>query len=357
MIFMKRNFNRGVHFLLSGIILLVGLGRAQALSVSRAQYLMGTICEITVITERIGKAEMAISKAFQEILDLDRMMSSYRSDSELSRVNAQAATSPVSTSPRLFEALSYSSHYAILTQNAFDPAVEPLIQLWDFRGEGRVPTKQGVQEALQKVGFEKIVLDDDSHTVFFRENGVGIDLGGIGKGYALDRAALYLKKEGFPNALLNFGGEILVLGHGPEGEDWKMEVADPQDRTQGVVFFYATDVAISTSGNSERFIEVDGKRYGHILDPRSGYPVKFNGSVTVIGPSATDADALSTALFVMGEKEGLKWLKKFPQIRAFYLVPDRSTGVRFAGTENLSNLGIVVNSEKTTLTKTKEEIK
>jgi thiamine biosynthesis lipoprotein len=348
---MKYNFNRSIHFLLSGIIFLIGWGGAQALSVSRAQYLMGTVCEVTVVTERVGKAETAISKAFQEILELERVMSSYRSDSELSRLNAQAEKSPVPVSPRLFEVLSDSRQYAVLTQNAFDPTVESLIRIWDFRGEGRIPLKREIKEALRKVGSEKMVLNNDSRTVYFRENGVGIDLGGIGKGYALDRAALYLKKEGFSNALLNFGGEILVLGHGPEGEGWKIEVADPQDRTQGVVFFYATDVAISTSGNSERFVEVNGEKYGHILDPRSGYPVEFSGSVTVVSPSATEADALSTALFVMGEREGLKWLKKFPQIQAFYLVPNRSNGVRLSGTENLSSLGIIINSEKATLRK------
>lgn len=283
---------------------------ADAAAVTRARYLMGTICTVTVESADTARAVGAIGAAFGEIARLEQVMSSWRSDSELSRLNASAATSaPFECSAELFAALDSSRAFAALTGGAFDPTIEPFNRAWDARGKGRVPAAAEIDAAREQVGWERMSLDRGARTARLERTRMGVDLGGIGKGIALDRAAASLREAGIERALLNFGGEVQAIGSG-----WEVSVADPRDRLRPLVTLDLSDAALSTSAQSERGVDVKGRHYGHILDPRTGRPVEWAGSVSVISGTGTRSDALSTALLVMGRERARAFAADHPEI-------------------------------------------
>ena len=288
-------------------------------TVDRARVLMGTVCTARVESADSARAVGAIGRAFDEIARLERVLSSWRDDSELARLNA-AGTERFECSADLHAALDSSSVYAALTGGAFDPTVDPLERAWDLRGRGRVPSDRELDEALARVGWSGLVLEPGGRGARFARDRMSVDLGGIGKGLALDRAADRLRENGVERGLLNFGGETLALGAG-----WDVAVADPSARLTPAVRLRVSSGAVSTSGQSERGIVVEGRRYGHILDPRTGRPVEAAGSVTVVARSATRADALSTALFVMGRERAGEFAARHPELGVLWLEPQGAT--------------------------------
>ena len=226
-------------------------------------------------------------------------MSSWREDSELSRVNRDAAgPNGAACSRDLADAVALALESARETNGAFDPSIEPLNGAWDLRGRGRVPSKADCERARARVGWTCVHLDRVAGTVRFERAGMGLDLGGIGKGIALDRARDMLRARGVARGVINFGGEVLSYGG-----THPIDVADPADRMRPAVTLTVADAAVSTSAQSERGVDVRGVHYGHILDPRTGRPVATRASVTVVARSAAEADARSTALLVMGREE------------------------------------------------------
>ncbi len=277
-------------------------------TISRTRIRMGTLCTATVEAADSVRAIAAIVAAFDEIARLERVMSSWRGDSELSRFNATAATAPFACSPDLFAALDSSRAFASLTAGAFDPTIEAFNRAWDARGAGRVPSERELTAARVRVGWRNVVLDRAARTARFAVEGTGVDLGGVGKGLALDRAAEVLRAAGVGRALLNFGGEIQALG------SWEVLLADPRDRVRPLLSLDLAGGALSTSSQSERGVDVKGRHYGHILDPRTGRPVAWAGSVSVAAASGTRADALSTALLVMGRERARAFAADHPEI-------------------------------------------
>ena len=288
-------------------------------TVDRARMLMGTVCTARVETADSARAIGAIGRAFDEIARLERVMSSWRDDSELARLNA-TGTERFECSSDLHAALDSSRVYAALTGGAFDPTVDPLERAWDLRGHGRVPTDRELDDARARVGWSGLVLEPGGRGARFARDGMSVDLGGIGKGLALDRAADRLRENGVDRGLLNFGGETLALG-----ADWDVAVADPSARLTPAVRLRVSAGAVSTSGQSERGVVVRGRRYGHIVDPRDGRPVERAGSVTVVAPSATRADALSTALLVMGRERAGEFAARHPEVGVLWLEPKGAT--------------------------------
>ena len=284
-------------------------------TIQRARYLMGTLCTAVVEAGDTTRAGTGIAGAFDEIARLERSWSSWRSDSELNRLNA-AAASWFGCSADLYAALDSSLVFAAATGGAFDPTVEPLNRAWDMRGQGRVPARAEIEEARALGGWRGLALEPGERRARLARSGMGVDLGGIGKGLALDRAAELLRARGVDRALLNFGGEALALGRA-----WEVSVADPTLRLRPAVHLAISDAAISTSGQSERGVVVKGKRRGHILDPRTGEPARRAGSVTVVAGSATRADALSTALFVMGREAAGAFASAHPDLGVLWLEP------------------------------------
>jgi thiamine biosynthesis lipoprotein len=269
---------------------------------ARARFLMGTTLRITVPG---GAPETVFEAAFAEVDRLEDVLSNWRSGSEVSALNRTAAGAVFRCSADLYGALDRALWWAARTGGAFDPTVEPLVRALGLRlpEDG---TEPGVEAgaAAGPVGWRHVRLDPDTRTARFDAAGAGVDFGGIGKGIALDAAAGRLREHGVAAALLDFGGQVLVLGAPPGEPAWRIAVADPDERRRPVESVWIRDASAATSGNSERGA---GPRGGHILDPARRRAAPFEGSVTVVHPEATAADALSTALFVMGPEAGGRW--------------------------------------------------
>ncbi|MGH9797731.1 MAG: FAD:protein FMN transferase, partial [Candidatus Polarisedimenticolia bacterium] len=272
---------------------------------TRARYLMGTMLRVTVN----GPAEeRTFEAAFDEVARLESVLSNWDDDSEVSRLNRAAAATPFRCSPDLYAALEDALRWAAATGGTFDPTVEPLVAALGLRDpEDRSPS---VTTAVRTagtpgpVGWDGVRLDRAGRTASFRTAGMGIDFGGIGKGIALDAAALRLRERGVRSALLDFGGQVLAIGAPAGRPGWETGVADPVQRDRPVLGIRLRDLSAATSGNSER-----GGRSGHLLDPRRGAPAPFGGTVTVVAADGTSADALSTALFVMGPADGMRFAR------------------------------------------------
>lgn len=287
-------------------------------TVERARWLMGTLCTAEIAAADTGAAAAAAEEAFAEIARLEALLSSWRDDSEIGRLNALGAGESLACAPATYEVLVAARSLAEVTHGAFDPTIEPLVRAWDLRGKGRVPEEDEIAEALARVGWDRLRLDENDLTAGFAAPGMAIDLGGIGKGFALDHAFAVLEARGIRRARLNFGGEICAIS---DGTPWPVTIADPADRLRPVIAFELRDGAVSTSGQSERSFRAKGRAWGHILDPRTGRPVAHPGSVTVVAGSATQADALSTALFVMGRAAGEAFARAHPEIGVLWLEP------------------------------------
>jgi thiamine biosynthesis lipoprotein len=276
---------------------------ARAGTAERVRYLMGTTCTITADHASRAEAVAAIEAAFSEIARWESILSDYDGGSELSRLNASPKGEPFRCSEDLFRFLSQSLSLSSATAGAFDVTVGPLIDLYALRRGGRWPVAQEISGALRSTGSRLLRLDPAARTATFLEAGMRIDPGAIGKGTALDAAVRLLSNRGVVRAILDFGGQISVLGAGPGGCGVPVEIAafgrSAPDRT----IVYLADASASTSSNDERGLVVEGKPLGHILDPRSGRPAEGVTSVTVVAPAGEIADALSTALFVLGADE------------------------------------------------------
>jgi thiamine biosynthesis lipoprotein len=282
----------------------------------RGRYLMGTLCTVAVTAADTAAAGSAASAALDEIARLERVLSSWREDSELTRFNRAAGSGPVVCGAELLAVLDSSLAMARVTDGAFDPTIEPLTVAWDLRGAGRRPDGTALARARDLVDWRRLELDSSSGTGRLERPGMGVDLGGIAKGYALDRASAALARCRAIRTTLDLGGELLVRG----GE--RIVVSHPLRRLEGAVAIDVLDAAVSTSGQSERGFTSGGVRHGHVLDPRTGRPVPTRASVTVVCPSATRADALSTALLVMGRGRAESFARAHPELGVLWLEPD-----------------------------------
>jgi thiamine biosynthesis lipoprotein len=252
--------------------------------------------------ENPGRLQWAADEAFEEVDWLEQQLSIYQISSEVSGINARAATENVKVEPGLFRLIQFSKQVWQETSGAFDITVGPLVRTWGFfRGRGSLPKEDSIAQVMPRVGMNHVVLDAEQRTVRFDVPGVEIDLGGIGKGYTVDAIVQILKRNGVTSAFVNGGGSTFyALGTPPGLDGWKVGICDPFDKDKHVEILSLRDRSLSTSGNYEKFFEVDGRVYCHILDPRTGHPVEGVFSATALAPTATESDALSTAFFVLG---------------------------------------------------------
>jgi thiamine biosynthesis lipoprotein len=271
--------------------------------VRRAQPLLGAH---VVIAAYGTNASEAISAGFDEILRIDRMMSLHRDDSELSKVNARAVKT---LSEDLFCVLAKAQEVSAITEGSFDVTIRPVAEAWGFiKKEYRVPSQAELSVALSKIGYRSVKLDPTDRSISFLRDGVSIDLGGIAKGYAVDCAIEKLRGMGITNAMVRAGDDLRVMG------EWPVQIEDPERRGLRTTI-QLKDMAISTSGNYENYFVAEGRRYGHILNPRTGVPVDRIGSCRVIAPRCMESDALATALFVYGPERTAKRFGKSINVR------------------------------------------
>lgn len=289
---------------------------------SEKTFVMGTMAWITVAGTDDKNAGEAMKAVFGEFFRIESTMSTWKESSELSNLNRAPRSSPIALSRELFSLIDSCLFYSRLTKGAFDASVRPLVLLWGFQGGSpRVPAQAEIDSVRSLVGWEKIQLDRKNYSVIMPP-GMQLDFAGIAKGYAVDRAGEILKRLGIENALVNLGGNILATGK-PGGERmWRVGIRDPLDREKTVGTLSMSNEAVATSGNYENFIEIEGRRYGHIIDPRSGRTVENALSVTVLAPTALAADALSTAFFVLGPDEAERICEKLGTIAALFVLQD-----------------------------------
>lgn len=303
-----------LKFLVAALVLFVAVTAFSFTPKSHTEsaFLLDTYISVTVY----GNHQEAAKQAISRVREIEEMLSAFRPESEVSKINSAKSGTPVSVSRECFSLISRALSLSEQTDGAFDITVKPVMDLWDFGGTPRVPEHEELLTALGSVGYQNVLLDSEKHTVTMLKEGMKVDLGGIAKGYAADCALAVLKEAGAENACLDFGGNVVTLGEMPlglferikSGEDarpFTVGIQDPEESRGAVAATYTAETspcAVVTSGGYERFFEENGTTYHHIIDPATGYQPK-NGilSVTVIAESSETADALSTALFVSGE--------------------------------------------------------
>ncbi|HEV3142465.1 MAG TPA: FAD:protein FMN transferase [Gemmataceae bacterium] len=282
---------------------------------------MATLFEVMFPFEQPRAAELA-SEIFEEIEHLEAQMTVYRDDSEVSLLNQRAFERPVVVGERLFELFSLAAQLNAETSGAFDITSGPLIKGWGFfRRQGRVPTPQERQEALLRVGMKWVELNPQDRSVRFRKPGMEINLGSIGKGYALDRAAELLRRQHVASALLHGGGSsVVAIGRQPNSpRGWPVGIRHPWREGESLGTIYLQDRALGTSAATYQHLEYNHRKLGHLLDPRSGWPAEGIASASALAPTAAQADALATAFFVLGIEKTNLYCQAHPGIGAILL--------------------------------------
>jgi len=291
---------------------------------SESRPAMGTTFTIYLYSSSRPTADAAFEAAFDEIERIEEALSNYREGSELSRINRLAGREKVTTDPEVFNLLQTSFDYRRKSDGAFDISVGPLMRAWGFfRKNGKYPTRAELERARSRTGWTKMNLDSQQRTVSFAVPGMELDMGGIGKGYAVDRVIDLLREAGVKSALVDAGSSTLYALGAPPGKDgWKVVVPRPGDRTHAISEVLLRDNSLSTSGSYEKFFRLNGRTYCHIMDPRTGEPVQGMLQTTVIAPTGTATDALSTTMFVMGPAAGEKLLESMPNTSAIWITSD-----------------------------------
>jgi thiamine biosynthesis lipoprotein len=292
------------------VTLLAGCQQRGPEVLKRAQFMMGTVVEITLIARDDQQAADAIRGAFQEVRRIEDLMSRRIKGSDVWRVNRAAGKGDVVVSRDLLFVIRVGLEASRLSGGAFDMTVGSLVSLWDrcWR-EDRTPSPDEVSRALGLMGSQYLEMDEDRQTLFLKRPGMELALGGIAKGYAVDRAFRFLQSRGFTDLIVNAGGDLRTGGT-KFGAPWVVGIQDPRNKTRVMATIAVKDGAIATSGDYERYFIKDGVRYHHILDPVTGFPARASRSVTILADELIWADALATAVFVLGGERGMPLIEE-----------------------------------------------
>ena len=278
---------------------------------------MSTFGTVSLAHQEKMTVSSALTAAHEAIREVEKTCNIFDPESELSKLNATAADEPFACSDLLWDVLTQARAFWKDSGGVFDVTIDPLMKLWGFHSKREtLPSAEEIEEAKRLTGLEKVVFDDEQHTVKFTVPGMSINLGGIAKGYALDRATDAVLELGVKTGWIEIGGNILALPKKSGGGKYAAGVRNPFHKDDLLGKTPLSDAAISTSGNYERYVVIDGKQYTHIIDPATGLPVSGMDSVTVIAPTGVASDALSTSIFIAGPDAVAGWTKKFPGLRA-----------------------------------------
>jgi thiamine biosynthesis lipoprotein len=293
---------------------------------SRDEAIMGTAIHVELWGDGPQAAERAIDAVMAEMHRIDRLMSPYKSDSELSRINRDAGRRPVVVGAELFGLIERSRQFSRLSEGAFDITFAGVGHLYDYR-HGVAPDAAALERARQAVGWQHLELDTRARSVRFGRDGMRIDLGGFAKGYVVDTSIAILKRLGVQHAVVAAGGDSHVLGD-RRGRPWSIAVRDPRDAQRVVAVLPLQDTSISTSGDYERYFERDGVRHHHLIDPRTGISPSALRSVTILADDGLTSEALSKCLFVMGLERGMRLIESQPGADA--VVVDATGALHFS---------------------------
>jgi len=280
--------------------------RGDDVVVKKALQLMGTDFEISVVapTEEIGYIN--IDEAVSEIKRIEAMISSWDKNSETSEVNRNAGIGPVRVSIELIELLERCIKISEISDGAFDVSYASMDMIWKYDGTmNHIPSETEIANSIKKIGYRKIILNKEAQTVFLEEEGMKIGFGAIGKGYAADKAKELLVSKGVRGGLVNAAGDLTTWGTRDTGEKWMIGITNPLKKDQVFSWLPVVESSVATSGNYEKYIVYKGKKYSHIIDPRTGYPTRGITSVSLFAKKAELCDALATAVFIMGTESGI----------------------------------------------------
>lgn len=269
--------------------------------------LMGNRFELSVAGDNEKEAFEKIDAAVTEISRIEKLLTTYNEESQTALINRNAGIAPVKVDAEVFDLIMRSKRISDITQGAFDITYGSVDkQLWNFdKSMTSLPDEETARKAVHLINYKNVIMDTEKQTVFLKEKGMRIGFGGIGKGYAAEKAKQVLQQLGVESGIVNAAGDLTAWGLQPNGEEWTIGIADPNAARNPFSYLSVTDTAIATSGNYEKFVMIGGKRYSHTIDPKTGLPVTGIKSVTVICPNAEIADAMATPVMIMGIKVGL----------------------------------------------------
>lgn len=286
----------------------------------RTHLLMGSRFDITVVADDSLSAHSYIDIAVGEISRIEELISSWDPNSQTSIINAQAGIAPVKVDKELFDLIERSMTISKLTDGAFDISYASMDRIWKFNGSmTEKPSEVEIKESVSLVGYQHIQLDKNVSTVFLTKSGMKIGFGGIGKGYAADKAKAMLKEHGVEAGIINASGDMITWGKQPNHEDWKVAITNPLNKSASYALLPIYERSIVTSGDYEKFVQFNDIRYSHIIDPRTGIPSTGLISVSVLAPKAELADALATSVFVMGKEVGLNRINQIPNVECIII--------------------------------------
>jgi len=303
-----------------GLLIAMAARPAHAEWYQRQEAIMGTSVGVELWSTEPALATRAMDAVIEEMRLTDELMSTYKPESQLSRVNAEAADHPVVVDPRIVDVVAQSLEYSKLSNGAFDITYASVGYLYDYRKHVH-PTDAAITAALPGVDYRQVVVDREHNSIRFLKHGVRIDLGGIAKGYAVDRCIDLLRGLGIEHAMVNAGGDTRLLGD-RLGKPWIVGIRDPRNEGKVVAKLALQDEAMSTSGDYERYFEENGVRYHHILVPTSGRSPGLVRSVTILGATATQTDGLSKPVFIFGVERGMEFIRRVPGVEAVIVDKD-----------------------------------
>ena len=281
-----------------------------------ASLLMGNQFEISAVSDNEQNANRIINAGIDEIKRIEKLLTTFQDSSETNLINRNAGIEPVRVSEEIFNLIERSIKISSITQGAFDITYGSIDKsLWNFDTQMKsLPDKQTAREMVRLINYRNIVLDRENSTVFLKEKGMRIGFGGIGKGYAAEMAKCKMQQLGITNGIVNASGDLTTWGLQPNGDEWTVGIANPNISGEVFSFLKISGLAVATSGNYEKFIMIDGKKYSHTIDPRTGLPVTGIKSVTIITKNAEIADAMATPVTIMGVKAGLHMINQMKDV-------------------------------------------
>jgi len=285
--------------------------------------LMGNRFDISVVAENEKVGDDYIDLAINEIKRIESLISSWDKNSQTSLINRNAGISPVKVDEELFQLIKRSLKITKLTNGAFDISYASMDRIWKFDGSmTMMPSEEVIKNSVKRVGYENIILNEASKTVFLKLNGMKIGFGAIGKGYAADKAKELLQSKGVESGIINASGDLNAWGKQPDGKDWMVAIVNPLNKDKVFSWLPVQNSSVVTSGNYEKYVKLNGELYSHIIDPRTGYPSKGILSVSIFTKSTELADALATSVFVMGVETGLDFINQLKDVECIIVNAD-----------------------------------
>ena len=299
---------------------------------------MGSRFDISIVAKDTATADLYIDTVVAEVTRIENLISDWRPQTQISEVNRNAGIKAIKVDREVFELTERALYFSRVTNGAFDISFAAMDRIWKFDGSMKVmPSAEAIARSVEKIGYGNILLDKEESTIFLKDEGMKIGFGALGEGYAADKCREMMIAKGVKAGIVNGSGDMNSWGRHPTGDAWKIGVTNPVDDNELFAILPLEDEAAVTSGTYEKYVMFKGKRYSHIINPKTGYPASGLSSVTILGPSAEFANGLSTSIMVLGKNKGLKLLKSYPKYRGIFVddkgrvTATKNLGIKLAG--------------------------